>query len=82
MKNFPVECCLDLKVGENVHSLKTIPSIYIFNKTEIITCYLHCEQLQDNWTSIQQDLINIFGNEQSIIMTTGCGGPLEWKKKN
>lgn len=71
-----------IKQGTNIKALKTIPAIYLINKTVIITCHIYCEQLQDNWSSIQKDIIDTFGDTPSIIITTGCSGPLEWKTKN
>jgi len=82
IKCFPMDGCYKITIGQNIPALKSIPAIYLINKTEIITCHLPCEQIQDNWTNIQQDIINTFGDKQSIIITTGCGGQLEWKTKN
>ena len=70
IKCFPLDC-YKLTVGQNIPGIKSIPAIYLINKAEIITCHIYCEQLQDNWTNIQQDIINTFGDKQSIIITTG-----------
>jgi hypothetical protein len=78
---FPSQC-VKIEQNKNIKAHKTIPAIYIINITEIITCHIGCEQIQDNWANIQKDLIDTFGDAQSIIITTGCGGPIEWQKKN
>ena len=73
--------CLKIQRDKNKEGTKAIPAIYLITKTEIVTCHLHCEQIRDNWTEITKDIIKTFGDQESVIITTGCGGPLEWTKK-
>lgn len=73
--------CERIIIDKEIANFKTFPSIYIINKTNIVSCHLTCEQEFDNWTKIKEDLINSFADETSKIITTGCSGPLEWRKK-
>ena len=70
-----------IKKNKNMEGLKAIPAIYILNRKEIITCHVHCLQTWNNWENIKNEIIDAFANAESNIITTGCGGPLEWKTK-
>lgn len=77
---FPNDCWKVTK-GNNLKGIKITPSIFVFNENEIIACRIHCEHENEDWNKIKADFKNIFGTSTSDIITTGCGGPLEWNKE-
>ena len=72
--------CAQLKWGDNGKSLKTIPAVYLINEREIIVCKIHCEHVNDFWTTFKHDLAMTFGNGASVIIDAGCGGPVNFRK--
>jgi len=80
-KCFPNDC-FKLAVGQNVPALKARPAIYVVNKTNIVTGHTDCQHVSKRWQSLQNDLILTFAKSNSIIISTGCGGPLVWKFKD
>ena len=75
---FPTECT-KLTENNNIKAFKITPSIFIVNSKTITIANVKCEEQTDNWEMIKQALIDEFSNEESKIIITGCGGPLEWK---
>jgi hypothetical protein len=74
---FPPEC-VKLEKGEYIEALKHIPAIYIFNQNTIVTCHIGCEHLDNNWEGIKKSLLEKFSSNEATIISTGCGGPIEW----
>ena len=72
--------CAKIKWGEQVSSLKATPSIYIVNDSEIIVCHIRCEQINNSWEIFKDELIHTFGEENSGVIESGCGGPVEFRK--
>ncbi len=76
---FPLMCD-SVITRKYIKVLQTIPAVYIFNNSEIITCHVSCEQEFENWKNIQEDIVKTFSDSLSKVIITGCGGPLEWKQ--
>ena len=72
--------CGKLKWGDNGKSLKTTPSIYLIKSREIIVCKIHCEHINDFWTTFKNDLTTTLGHGEFGIIEAGCGGPINFIK--
>jgi hypothetical protein len=76
---FGTDCC-KIKWGDNIKGFKTTPRVYLINEKTIITCKIYCEHVDNFWITFKHDLIMTFGNESSIIIDAGCGGPINFRK--
>lgn len=66
--------CNKLTWGDTSRSYKTVPSIFIFTKTEIISCRASCEQAGSIWEIFRKDVEKAFGKGSYKVIETKCGG--------
>ncbi len=77
MKCFGTDC-QNIVWGETGKSVKTTPVIYIKTDKEIISCRISCENINDRWENIKEDIINTFGQRSAKVITADCPGKLNF----
>lgn len=71
--------CKTIVWGETGNSIKTTPAIYIKTDKEIIACRIKCENVNEKWEIVKEDLIKTFGQKDTKIIITDCNGKLNFR---
>lgn len=66
--------CNKLTWGDTGRSYKTVPSVFILTRTEIISCKASCEQAGNTWETFKKEVEKVFGKSNYKVIGTKCGG--------
>lgn len=68
-----------VKLNEDMKSLKTPPVFMMVYDTLIVSAQLACEHKTNDWRPLKDSILSIYGNKYSYFIDIQCGGPLKWR---
>lgn len=71
--------CNEVKLYENIESIKTAPSFTVIYDTTLISVKYLCEHKKNDWKAFQDSILNKYGDNYRYLIDVRCGGPLIWK---
>ena len=71
--------CNEVKLNQDVESIKTPPSLTLVYDTTLVTIKYMCEHQKNDWKSFQDSVLNYYGRNYRYRIDVECGGPLIWR---
>lgn len=71
--------CQQVKIGEQVKSIKSPPLHACFSSNEVLVLKMWCEHKENNWKKLLKTAQKLLKDEPYAVMDIKCGGPLKWE---
>jgi hypothetical protein len=68
-----------VQLNQEIEHLKTPPLFMMVYDTVIVAAHLACEHKANDWRSLRDSMLSIYGENHKYFIEVQCGGPLRWK---